>query len=91
MRTWNLFFELPGLDRSLFSPTLREPSLMACDDDVKGSGAASFEVFCVSLQSQHTYIARRGMGTYTLAFLAYHGRAVVDRDRAVPALEAPAL
>ena len=28
-RTWNLFLELPGLLKSLFSPTFRDPSLMA--------------------------------------------------------------
>jgi len=37
--------ELPGRDKSLFSPTLREPSLIALELDVNGSGAASFEVF----------------------------------------------
>ena len=47
--TWNLFFELPGRESSLFSPTLLEPSLIAFEDDVKGSGAASFEVFWSSL------------------------------------------
>ena len=45
VRTWNLFFEVPGLDSSLFSPTLRDPSLIAWDEDLKGSGAASFDVF----------------------------------------------
>ncbi len=45
VRTWNLFLELPGLVKSLFSPTLREPSFMACELDLNGSGAASLDVF----------------------------------------------
>ena len=43
--TWNLFFELPGRERSLFSPTFRDPSLILCEVDWNGSGAADLDVF----------------------------------------------
>lgn len=57
-RTEYLFFELElelappelgpafGLPISLFSPILRDPSLIADVVEVKGSGAANFESFC---------------------------------------------
>jgi hypothetical protein len=43
--TWNLFLELPGRLNNLFSPILREPSLILLDVDVKGSGAATLDNF----------------------------------------------
>ena len=43
--TWKRFLELPGLLRSLFSPTFLVPSLMLDELEVKGSGAATFESF----------------------------------------------
>src|SRR5438132_745838 len=43
--TWKRFLELPGRPSSLFSPTLREPSLMLVELAVNGSGAASFDSF----------------------------------------------
>ena len=52
-RTEYLFFELEppeelgpaGLPTNLLSPTLRDPSLIAEEVEVKGSGAAIFESF----------------------------------------------
>jgi hypothetical protein len=43
--TWKRFLELPGRPSSLFSPTLRDPSLMLVELAVNGSGAASFDSF----------------------------------------------
>lgn len=43
--TWKRFLELPGRLSSLFSPTLRDPSLILDELDVNGSGAASFDSF----------------------------------------------
>lgn len=43
--TWKRFLELPGRDRSLFSPTFLEPSLILDELAVKGSGAATLESF----------------------------------------------
>ena len=43
----NFVFEGPGRDNKAFPPpTLREPSLIALDEEVNGSGAATFESFC---------------------------------------------
>ena len=72
VRTWNLFLELPGRDKSLFSPTLREPSLIACEVDLKGSGAASLDVFCNSVSNVH-YAIEHDEFTYTFALFADHG------------------
>ena len=42
----NLVFEGPGRDNKAFPPpTFRDPSLIALDEDVNGSGAATFESF----------------------------------------------
>lgn len=43
---------------------------MACEDDVNGSGAASFEVFYPDISLLYAEIASL---TYSLAFLTYHG------------------
>ena len=45
LRTWNLFLELPGRVKSLFSPILRLPSLMLEEVEVNGSGAATLDSF----------------------------------------------
>jgi hypothetical protein len=43
----NVVFEEPGRDNKAFPPpTFREPSLIALEEDVNGSGAATFESFC---------------------------------------------
>ena len=40
-------FEEPGLDNRAFPPpTFRDPSLIALEEEVNGSGAATFESFC---------------------------------------------
>ena len=70
-RTWNLFFELPGLVSNLFSPTFREPSLMLCELEVNGSGAASFESFCPHASDDERKTLLEVI-TYTLAFLTDH-------------------
>ena len=45
----NDFFEGPGRDNKAFPPpTLRVPSLIALEEEVNGSGAATFESFCDS-------------------------------------------
>ncbi len=45
MLAWKRFFELPGRDKSLFSPTFLDPSLMLVELEVKGSGAATLDSF----------------------------------------------
>lgn len=43
----NDFFEGPGRDNKAFPPpTFLVPSLMALEEDVNGSGAATLESFC---------------------------------------------
>lgn len=43
----NVVFEGPGRDNKAFPPpTFRVPSLIALEEDVNGSGAATFESFC---------------------------------------------
>lgn len=43
--TWKRLLDDPGLLSSLFSPTLREPSLILDELAVKGSGAATLDSF----------------------------------------------
>jgi hypothetical protein len=61
-----------GLGRpiSLFSPTLREPSLMLAVVDLNGSGAATLESFYVGLSTEST---KKWYEKYLLALGADHG------------------
>ena len=45
----NVVFEGPGRDNRAFPPpTFLVPSFIALEEDVNGSGAATFESFCYS-------------------------------------------
>ena len=47
----NVVFEGPGRDNRAFPPpTFLVPSFIALEEDVNGSGAATFESFCHSIR-----------------------------------------
>jgi len=67
LRTWNLFLELPGRVKSLFSPIFRLPSLMLEEVEVNGSGAATLDSFYaqkISLSRQNTPIDDSPLHTF---------------------------
>jgi hypothetical protein len=71
MYTWNRFLDFPGRVSSLFSPTLRDPSLMLLDVEVKGSGAATLDSFCED-KSQFNKAKPPEVMAHRFTFLADH-------------------
>ena len=76
MLTWNRFFDDPGRLSSLFSPTLRDPSLILEELAVNGSGAATFDSFYRkgdgNVDMSNLKTIRIAQGLYLLTLLAYH-------------------
>ena len=81
-----VFFEGPGRDnKALPPPTLRVPSLIALEEEVNGSGAATFESFCNPTHGQHqsepvgvTKAERKQDRAHLFAFFADHGLVSID-------------
>ena len=69
----NFVFEGPGRDNKAFPPpTLRVPSLIALEEEVNGSGAATFESFCSSVSRSllaMTGVERKNKPTLTFSHL----------------------
>ena len=81
----NVIFEGPGRDNRAFPPpTFRSPSLIALEEEVNGSGAATFESFCSGFVSDFQSGENGGKREWHLfALFADHGlvSADVDGDR----------
>jgi len=70
--TWKRLLELPGRLSSLFSPTLREPSLILEELEVNGSGAAKFDSFYGYGINGRRQKRQRDRQTYLFTLLTDH-------------------